>query len=72
MEADKENIKTFTAMFKGLAGAIERFDVAVKDRDPTNTFITLFEMLNWAVALDERARKRWCPEGEPLGWGLSD
>jgi hypothetical protein len=68
MEAHKENIQTFTAMFEGFAQAAQRFDLAIKDRDSTNTFIPLFEMLNWAVALDERVRKRWCPEGKPLGW----
>lgn len=69
MKPYSENTQTFTDMFEGLARAIERFDVAVKDRDPAKTFIPLFEMLNWAVALDDRARKRWCPEGEPLDWG---
>jgi len=72
MEAHKENIKTFTDMFEGFARATERFDLAIKDRDRTKTFIPLFEMLDWAVALDERARKRWYPEGEPLGWAWRD
>jgi hypothetical protein len=72
MEAHKENIQTFTAMFKGLAGAIERFDVAVKDRDATQTFVSIFEVLNWAVALDERTGKDWKPEGKLLGWAWRD
>jgi hypothetical protein len=58
------------AAFEGLARAIERFDVAVKDRDPTNTFIPLFELLNWAVALDERTGQDWHRKGEPLRWAL--
>ena len=72
MKSDPENIQTFTAMFEGFAQAAQRFDLAIKDRDPTKTFIPLFEMLNWAVALDDRARKRWCPEGAPLGWRWRD
>lgn len=72
MEADKENIQTFTAMFEGFALAVQRFEAAIKERDATQTFAPLFELLNWAVALDDRACKRWCPEGEPLGWGWRD
>jgi len=74
MEADTENIQTFTAMFEGFAQAAQRFEAAIKDRDTTNTFIPLFELLNWAVALDERVRKRWCPDGDgkPLGWAWRD
>jgi hypothetical protein len=72
MKPHPENVQTFTVMFEGFAQAAQRFDLAIKDRDPTNTFIPLFEMLNWAVALDDRARKRWCPEGAPLGWAWRD
>jgi len=72
MDAHKENIQTFTAMFEGFALAVERFDVAVKDRDSTQTFVSIFEVLNWAVALDDRARKHWCPEGAPLDWAWRD
>jgi hypothetical protein len=72
MKADSENVQTFTAMFEGFAQAAQRFDLAIKDRDPTNTFIPLLEMLNWAVALDERVRTRWCPEGKPLSWEWRD
>lgn len=68
----KENIHTFTAMFTGLAGAIERFDVAVKNREATQTFVSIFEVLNWAVALDDRTGKHWTPEDKPLGWAWRD
>jgi hypothetical protein len=61
-----ENIQTFTAMFEGFTRAIERLDVAVKDRDGTQTFVSVFEVLNWAVALDDRAGKHWTSDGKPL------
>lgn len=64
----RENIQTFAAMFEGYAHAVERFQEAAKTRDPTATFIPLFEALNWAVSLDERAAKHWTPAGKPLGW----
>lgn len=64
----RENIQTFTAMFEGYWHAAGRFHEAAKTRDPTATFIPLFEALNWAVSLDERAAKHWTPAGEPLGW----
>lgn len=72
MGADKENTQTFTAMFEGFAQAAQRFEAAIKDRDTTNTFIPLFEMLNWAVALDQRVGERWCLKGKPLGRAWRD
>jgi hypothetical protein len=68
MKPYTENIQTFAAMFEGYAAAVVRFHEAAKTRDPTATFIPLFEALNWAVALDDRAGKHWTPEGKPLGW----
>jgi hypothetical protein len=64
-----DNIQTFAAMFDGYALSIERFERASKERSSTPSFIALFEALNWAVALDDRARKHWTPEGKPLGFG---
>ncbi len=64
----RENIQTFAAMFEGYAGAADRFYAAAETRDTTATFIPLFEALNWAVVLDERAAKHWTPAGKPLGW----
>jgi hypothetical protein len=55
-------------MFTGYSRAVERFEAAAKKRDPQETFIPVFEALNWAVALDDRVRVHWVPEGEPLGW----
>jgi hypothetical protein len=68
MKPYDENIQTFAAMFAGYDQALSRLEVAVKEKEPTPAFIALFEALNWAVALDERARKRWTPEGKPLGF----
>lgn len=68
MKPYTENIQTFAAMFEGYAHATGRFHEATKTRDPTAAFLPLFEALNWAVALDDRARKHWTPAGQPLGW----
>jgi hypothetical protein len=68
MKPYADNIQTFAAMFEGFAGAAGRFNDATKGCDPTAAFIPLFEALNWAVALDDRAAKRWTPEGKVLGW----
>jgi hypothetical protein len=68
MQPYSENIQTFAAMFEGYAQATSRFHEAVKTRDATAAFIPLFEALNWAVALDDRAAKHWVPDGKPLGF----
>ncbi len=69
MKPYSENIQTFGAMFEGYASATSRFHEAAKTRDATAAFVPLFEALNWAVALDDRAAKHWTPHGEPLGLG---
>jgi hypothetical protein len=69
MKPYADNIQTFTAMFEGFAQAIQRFDVSAKERDATQTFVSLFEALNWTVALDDRTGQHWTPEGRPLNWG---
>jgi len=68
MDADSRNIHTFTDMFEGFAHAAQRFEAAIKDRDSAQVFAGAFEVLNWSVALDDRVRKHWCPEGKPLDW----
>jgi hypothetical protein len=45
-------------MFTGYERAVERFTTASKSKDPTETFIPLFEALNWAAVLDERTGSR--------------
>jgi hypothetical protein len=67
MKPYADNIQTFAAMFEGYAAATARFHHAAELRDATAAFIPLFEALNWAVALDDRAAKHWTPEGTPLG-----
>jgi hypothetical protein len=61
-----ENIVTFESMVIGFADAVERFQAA--EFDPVAAYNALFEALNWTVALDDRARKHWAPEGKPLDW----
>ena len=66
--ASNDNVQTFAAMFDGYAQAVARFELAAKEQEPQPSFIALFEALNWAVALDDRAAKHWAPEGEVLGY----
>jgi hypothetical protein len=72
MKPYDENIQTFAAMFDGYDQALTRLERAAKGKEPAPAFIALFEALNWAVALDERARKHWTPEGKPLDYGWRD
>lgn len=59
----------FSAMALGLRLAVGRFQNAATGTNPTAAAISLFESLNWAVALDERIRKDWVPDGPPPpGW----
>jgi hypothetical protein len=67
MSCDR-NIVTFKWMLDGYTDAAARFDAAEKTHDPQGTYMALFETLNWAVALDERAGTHWLPDGKPLGW----
>ena len=55
-------------MFDGYARAVGRFRAAAKGRDEVEAFIPLFECLNWAVAVDDRTRVHWAPDGKPIGW----
>jgi hypothetical protein len=59
-------------MFDGYDQALERLEAAVRGTEPTPAFIALFEALNWAVALDDRAGEHWAPEGKTLGFGWRD
>jgi len=63
------NIASFETMLIGYTDAAARFDEAAKKmRDPQATFIAAFEALNWAVALDDRVRRQWKPDGQLLSW----
>jgi hypothetical protein len=72
MKPYDENIQTFAAMFDGYDQALTRLESAVRGTEPTPAFIALFEALNWAVALDDRAGEHWAPEGKTLGFGWRD
>jgi hypothetical protein len=60
----------FGAMASGLRGAVERFKGTSPLSDPVAAAIPLFEALNWAVALDDRVREDWAPDGvdRQPGW----
>jgi hypothetical protein len=72
MKPYDENIQTFAAMFDGYDQALTRLERAAKGREPAPAFIALFEALNWAVALDDRAGEHFAPEGKTLGFGWRD
>ena len=68
MQPYRDNIVTFRMLHSGYVAAYERFAEAAKRRDQVGSFHGLFESLNWAVALDDRVRAHWAPEGKPLNW----
>jgi hypothetical protein len=72
MKPYDDNIQTFAAMFDGYDQALTRLEAAVRGTEPAPAFIALFEALNWAVALDDRAGEHWAPEGKTLGFGWRD
>jgi len=66
---DEASRVPFSAMLLGFRLAVRRFQDAATETDPTAAALPLFESLNWAVALDERIRKDWVPDGPPpSGW----
>jgi hypothetical protein len=72
MKPYDENIQTFAAMFDGYDQALTRLESAVRGMKPAPASIALFEALNWAVALDDRAGEHSAPEGNTLGFGWRD
>jgi len=65
------NLVTFESMLIGYTDAVARLEAVTGDRDPTTAYNSLFEALNWAVALDERIGTHWTPDREtrdkPMG-----
>ena len=72
MQPYDDNIVTFQILFEGFTGARDRFHAAKTNRDPGPAFVALFEALNWAVALDDRRRMHWAPDGKALDWKWRD
>jgi hypothetical protein len=68
VEPYQDNIVTFELVLVGYERASDRFRCAAAGDDANGTFTSLFEVLNWAVALEDRVRKHWVPEGERLDW----
>ena len=50
----------------GLRRAVERLDRASAALDPVDTFVPLFEALNWVASIDQRIGSIWRPDGEHL------
>jgi hypothetical protein len=61
-----ENLVTFESMLIAYTDAVARFETGTGD--PTTTYVSLFEALNWAVALDDRVGAHWVPDVEPVGF----
>lgn len=70
MQPYRDNVVTMAMLLRGYADAYARFKEAARDDSDvaSATFAPLFEALNWAVALDDRIRKHWAPEGQALGF----
>lgn len=60
----------FSAMVTGFRQALQRFKASNEGTDPVAASLPLFEALSWAVALDERVKKDWAPDGikNQPGW----
>jgi len=69
-----DGIQTYAAMFDGFEGAASRFLDAATAKDQTKSYVSLFEALNWAVALDVRTKELWAPRGRNWqpGWAWRD
>ena len=69
-----EGIQTYAAMFDGFEGAASRFLEAAAAKDQTGSYVSLFEAMNWAVALDVRTKELWAPRGRDCqpGWAWRD
>jgi hypothetical protein len=52
----------------GFSDAVIRFGL-IGHRDSIRAYNSLFEALNWAVALDDRIGEHWAPDGSELKWG---
>jgi len=52
------------AQVTGLRQAVERLDRASAALDPVDTFVPLFEALNWVASIDQRIGSIWRPDGE--------
>jgi hypothetical protein len=66
----EDNKVTVALQLRGLHEAADRLEESTADREnAAGTFLPLFEVLNWATALDERIRYLWRPDGkkEKLG-----
>lgn len=68
MKPYEDQVVTVAAQVLGLRKAIERLELAAAQReDPVETYLPVFEALNWIVALDDRIGAIWVPEGKKLG-----
>lgn len=68
MKPYQDEVVTVAVQALGLRQAIERLEHAASRPDnPTETYLPLFEALNWIVALDDRIGAIWRPDGKKLG-----
>jgi hypothetical protein len=50
-------------LLRGYREALDRFQAALESTDPEDTFLPLFEVLNWAAAIDDRFAADFAPDG---------
>jgi hypothetical protein len=73
MKPYEDEVVTVAVQTQGLRHAIERLEHAASNPDsPVETYLPLFEALNWIVALDDRIGAIWRPDGKKLGEGWRD
>lgn len=63
-----DDVVNLQSQVRGFESAGARFRDAITGHDPVVAYVPLFEALNWAVALDDRIKDIWAPDGKPLGW----
>jgi hypothetical protein len=57
---------TVAAQVTGLQRAVQRLEEAGAALDPVDTFVPLFEALNWVASIDQRIGSIWRPTGARL------
>jgi hypothetical protein len=54
-------------LLEGFEFARQRFNAAAQSENAREGSLALFDVLNWAVVVDNFVADHWCPEGRPLG-----
>lgn len=61
-------IVTYRMLLDGYKGAVARVGMAARSTEFRDVYAPMFEALNWEVALDDRVRAHWAPNGKVMSW----